>query len=86
MCLGYAAQDPGLKPRLPTKVVLHQEQYQPLDQGELKQYDQLLSAYYTERTGGKLNTTFSEHIEKTLNKEARPHLLNYLQQRGLMTR
>jgi len=86
MCLGYAAQDPGLKPRLPTKVVLHQEQYQPLDQAELKQYDQLLSAYYTERTGGKLNTTFSQHIEKTLNKEARPHLLNYLQQRGLMTR
>ncbi|MDP6968505.1 MAG: oxygen-insensitive NADPH nitroreductase [Gammaproteobacteria bacterium] len=86
MCLGYAAQDPGLKPRLPTKVVLHQEQYQPLAQTELEQYDQLLSAYYTQRTMGKLNTSFSEHIEKTLNKEARPYLLSYLQRQGLMTR
>lgn len=86
MCLGYPAQDPGLKPRLPISAVLHQEHYQSLDPANLETYDQQLSEYYVQRTNGKLDTTFSQHIEKTLNKEARPHLLNYLHQQGLMTR
>ncbi|HCH25553.1 MAG TPA: oxygen-insensitive NADPH nitroreductase [Oceanospirillaceae bacterium] len=86
MCLGYPAQDPGLKPRLPLSVVLHQEQYQALEPNELQAYDEALSAYYVERTKGKLDTSFSQHIEKTMNKEARPHLLDFLHKQGLMTR
>lgn len=86
MCLGYAAQDPDIKPRLPIDVVLHQEQYQAYPKTQLEKYDELLSKYYAKRTQGKLSTTFSEHIEKTLNKEARPHLLAYMQAKGLMTK
>lgn len=82
MCLGYPAQDPGLKPRLAVASVLHQETYTSLDPQQLAEYDQLLSQYYDQRTKGKLQTTFSEHIEKTLNKEARPHMLGYLQEQG----
>lgn len=82
MCLGYPAQDPGLKPRLPVTSVLHQDTYASLDKQQLVDYDQVLSDYYQQRTKGKLQTTFSEHIEKTLNKEARPHMLNYLQAQG----
>jgi len=86
MCLGYPAQDPGLKPRLPLPAVLHQEQYQPLSTEHLQAYDEELSSYYVQRTKGKLDTNFSQHIEKTLNKEARPHLLEFLHKQGLMTR
>ena len=82
MCLGYPAQDPGLKPRLPVAAVLHQDTYAALDTKLLAEYDTLLSEYYDHRTKGKLQTTFSEHIEKTLNKEARPHMLGYLQAQG----
>ena len=84
MCLGYPAQEPGLKPRLPLATVLHQETYTPLDMAQLADYDDLLSEYYVQRTNGKLQTTFSEHIEKTLNKEARPHMLGYLQDQGFL--
>ena len=82
MCLGYPAQNPGLKPRLPVAAVLHQDTYASLDTQQLAEYDTLLSEYYDQRTKGKLQTTFSEHIEKTLNKEARPHMLGYLQAQG----
>ena len=85
MCLGYPAQDPGLKPRLPLSVVLHQEEYQAIDEEALQAYNDELSAYYVQRTNGKLDTNFSQHIEKTLNKEARPHLLGYLRKQGFMT-
>ena len=86
MCLGYPAQDPGLKPRLPLPMVLHQEQYQAVVANELQAYDETLSAYYVKRTKGKLDTSFSQHIETTMNKEARPHLLDFLHKQGLMTR
>ena len=64
MCLGYPAQDPGLKPRLPLPMVLHQEHYQAVEANELQAYDETLSAYYVKRTKGKLNTSFSQHIER----------------------
>ncbi len=86
MCLGYPAQDPGLKPRLPLAMVLHQDSYQDLDEQQLTSYNQVLSDYYQQRTKGKLDTNFSEHIEKTLNKEARPHMLGYLQDQGWFTK
>jgi nitroreductase len=86
MCLGYPAQDPGLKPRLPLPMVLHQEHYQAVEANELQAYDETLSAYYVKRTKGKLDTSFSQHIETTMNKEARPHLLDFLHKQGLMTR
>ncbi|VEI46017.1 nitroreductase A [Actinobacillus equuli] len=41
MCLGYPAQDPALKPRLPATLVYYEDQYQPLDQTELAKYNEI---------------------------------------------
>ena len=85
MCLGYPAQSPQRKPRLPLGVVLKQERYD--DSGDaalIEVYDHRVSAYYRARTGGALENTWSEQISDMLVKEARPHMLEYLRSKGFL--
>ncbi|MCO4836655.1 MAG: oxygen-insensitive NADPH nitroreductase [Oceanospirillaceae bacterium] len=86
LCLGYPDQDPGQKPRLPLSMVLHQEHYSNDNLTHLANYDTQIRHYYQKRSQGRLNLTFSEHIVKTLVKEARPHMLPYLHSQGFCTR
>jgi nitroreductase len=86
LCLGYADQNPGQKPRLPVSTVLHQDVYQNIDADALGDYNDTLSSYYSQRTQGKSQLNFSQHIVKTMAKEARPHMLDYLHSQGLVIR
>lgn len=82
LCLGYPDQDPGLKPRLPADLIVHTDQYQPLDRDKLAQYDQTMREYYVARTGGKVDQSWSEQISTTLSKEARPFMKQCLNDQG----
>ncbi len=42
LCLGWPADNPDLKPRLPASILVHENSYQPLDKDELAQYDEQL--------------------------------------------
>lgn len=85
LCLGYPAQNPEIKPRLPLQVVLKQERYDDGPDGELiRGYDTLVRNYYNTRTGGVKDNTWSEQISEMLVKEARPHMLSYLQEKGFL--
>lgn len=85
MCLGYPDQDPEVKPRLPLDVVLKQDKYDDSHDAELiGEYDQAVKAYYRSRTGGQKDMTWSEQISGMLQKEARPHMLSFLQKRGFL--
>lgn len=85
LCLGYPDQDPEIKPRLPLSVVLKQEHYDDSEDRELiAEYDQQVREYYRTRTGGNKEMSWSEQISGMLVKEARPHLLPFLQSRGFM--
>jgi nitroreductase len=86
LCLGYPDQNPGQKPRLPLSMVLHQDQYSNQALAQLTGYDAQISAYYQQRSQGKLQLNFSQHITKTMVKEARPHMLPYLHNQGFSTR
>jgi nitroreductase len=86
LCLGYPDQNPGQKPRLPLSMVLHQDHYSNQELEKLASYDAQISAYYQQRSHGKTDLTFSQHIIKTMLKEARPHMLPYLQSQGFATR
>ena len=86
LCLGYPDQNPGQKPRLPLSMVLHQEHYSNDGLAKLASYDKQISDYYQQRSQGKINLTFSQHIIKTVVKEARPHMLPYLRSQGFSTR
>lgn len=85
LCLGYPAQDPELKPRLPLQVVLKHERYDDSsDAALIGDYDASVRQYYKTRTGGGKDNSWSEQISEMLVKEARPHMLSYLQDKGFL--
>ncbi len=87
LCLGYPAQDPEPKPRLPLPVVLKQERYDDISDTELiSKYDDSVRHYYNTRTGGIKDNSWSKQISEMLTKEARPHMLPFLQSKGFLIR
>lgn len=85
LCLGYPAQDPERKPRLPLQVVLKQERYDDsADVALIREYDSSVRQYYKTRTGGTKDNSWSEQISEMLVKEARPHMLSFLQDKGFL--
>lgn len=85
LCLGYPAQAPEPKPRLPLHVVLKQELYDDSSDTELiDKYDNVVRHYYNTRTGGTKDNSWSEQISEMLAKEARPHMLSFLQSKGFL--
>ncbi|MRS13783.1 oxygen-insensitive NADPH nitroreductase [Enterobacteriaceae bacterium RIT691] len=86
LCLGWPADDPGVKPRLPASIVVHENQYQPVDQDELARYDEEVASYYLSRGSNTRTDTWSDHIRRTIIKENRPFILEYLHKQGWATR
>jgi nitroreductase len=85
LCLGYPDQNPEVKPRLPVNVILKQERYDDsADRNSIAAYDNHVRDYYRTRTGGQKEMSWSEQISGMLVKEARPHMLPFLQQRGFL--
>ena len=82
LCLGYPAQDPECKPRLPLDMVLMEEEYQPINQPLMDEYDQIMRDYYDRRPGGKLNRCWSQDMAALLGKESRPHMKAFLEKQG----
>ncbi|MBW2658544.1 MAG: oxygen-insensitive NADPH nitroreductase [Deltaproteobacteria bacterium] len=85
LCLGYPAQDPEVKPRLPLPVVFKEEQYDDsADKALIREYDEKVRNYYKTRTGGTKDNSWSEQISEMLVKESRPHMFSYLQSKGYL--
>ena len=82
LCLGYPAQDPEIKPRLPMDMILFENQYQELNPELLVKYDQSMETYYANRGSNNKNQSWSSQIKAILTKEARPFMLSYLQKKG----
>ena len=86
MCLGHPDQDPEVKPRLPAHVVVHENQYQELDLDDIKRYDQTMHDYYANRSSNQKQSTWSQEVTTKLARESRPHILPYLNSKGLLKR
>jgi len=86
LCLGWPAENPEKKPRMPAQMLVHENRYQPLDNTLLNEYDNTLSEYYQTRTTQTRQDNWSEHIKRTLIKESRPFILDYLHKQGWATR
>ena len=83
MCLGYPAEDPGLKPRLPRRLVLHEERYRLNDLGgDLDDYDQTVAQYYLHRSENDRRTTWTSEMARKFAEPQRPHLRAYLDGQG----
>jgi nitroreductase len=82
LCLGYPAHQPEVKPRLPRSIVIHENNYQTLDKAQLHNYDETMKAYYASRSSNNKATTWSTQIEKILTKESRPHMQEFMKNKG----
>lgn len=83
MSLGYAAEDPQVKPRLPLSMVLMEEEYAYDDQ-LMEEYDQQFSEYVKERKSNAREETWSGTVSRKLKNELRPHMKEYLKEQGFM--
>lgn len=83
ICIGYPAQSPDIKPRLPKEVIYMVDEYRnETDQQPLKSYDETVKEYYVKRTKGKLETTWSKQMAERMNGELRPHMRDFLRKQG----
>ncbi|MFB9135815.1 oxygen-insensitive NADPH nitroreductase [Vibrio olivae] len=86
MCLGHPDQTPELKPRLPAEVIVHENQYQPLQTERIAEYDAKMHDYYANRSSNQKQSSWSEEVTTKLAGESRPHILGYLNSKGLNKR
>lgn len=85
MCIGYPDQAPEIKPRLPLPIVFKKDSYTNIQDSQLMaDYDKVIREYYQSRSGGNKEMSWSEQIAGMLIKEARPHMMSYLQSRGYL--
>jgi len=82
-CLGYPAQDPEVKPRMPLSVVLKEERYYDSDDATgIMAYDKQIRNYYNTRTGGNKDSCWTQEMMALVGRESRPHMREFLKSRG----
>jgi len=87
LCLGYPAQHPELKPRLPIPVIVKDEVYnEEGDAGAIEEYDGQIREYYRTRTGGGHGISWSEQVSVLLSEKSRPHMKTFLAEQGFIFR
>lgn len=86
LCLGWPDEDHGIKPRMPAAMLMHENSYQTVDENVLAQYDEEMAQYYLSRGSNTRRDTWSDHIRRTIIKENRPFILDYLHKQGWAVR
>jgi len=86
LCLGYPAQNPEPKPRLPLQHWVMENHYDTESSADLSDYDKRVSEYYAMRTSNKKTSTWSQELKALFFTKVRPQLLSFLQKRGLAKR
>ncbi|RBW69267.1 NADPH-dependent oxidoreductase [Bacillus taeanensis] len=82
LCVGYGAEDPGQKPRLPKEAVYHQESYNSDLQKTINTYDETYSEYMKKRTNGEKDTTWSEAVTSFYKQTYYPSIAQMVEQQG----
>ncbi len=72
---------------MPLSVTFKEERYDDSgDRDGIAEYDEQMRQYYLERTGGKLDRTWSADMSALLGKESRPHMRGFLADQGFTFR
>ena len=83
LCLGYPAQNPECKPRLPLPVIVKQDTYNETgDREAIADYDEVIREYYRTRTGGGHGISWSQQVATLLAEKSRPHMREFLAAQG----
>ncbi len=87
LCLGWPDQAPEVKPRLPVDVVLKHEVYSADGEDEqIAAYDETMRDYYRVRTANRKESSWTEEIAGLVGGERRPHMRQFLADRGFELR
>jgi FMN reductase (NADPH) len=89
LAVGYPANDSSVKPRLPLHAVYHEDGYKTDEaamKAELDRYDETISSYYHERTGGKRSDRWTEQMAKMLSGKKRMYMKEFVEKRGFNKR
>jgi nitroreductase len=85
MCLGYPAEKAGIKLRLPLEVVCCENEYDvDMKIDLIKKYDNDIRTYYTDRTKGLRNDTWTGQMTAQTSKPLRPHMKGFLNRKGFL--
>lgn len=89
LAVGYPAKETAKKPRLPLVHVYHENKYEQnvgTYKEQLNEYNETVSAYYEERTGGKRNDTWTSQMGQMLGRKSRMYMKEFVQARGMNKR
>ncbi|MGP9499353.1 oxygen-insensitive NADPH nitroreductase [Halomonas sp. AOP43-D1-4] len=81
MCLGYPSHEPEVKPRLPVEAILKEDYYSD-DSAQVQAFDDTMQAYYQSRSSGNKDTDWSQNLKPLFDNKLRPHMRDFLIQRG----
>ncbi|GEL08898.1 oxygen-insensitive NADPH nitroreductase [Salisediminibacterium halotolerans] len=83
LCLGYAAEVPEQKPRLPLEMILHTNTYceKPFIDGR-KNYDEEMAHYYQTRSANQKEISWSKQMSDYFAKVRRPEVTTFLTEQG----
>lgn len=85
LCLGYPDDNPSLKPRLPKDVIHKVDYYDETKDDELiDEYNETMKTYYSQRTGGKGNETWTEKSGKAFSGSSRDETGEFLRSIGFL--
>lgn len=89
MTVGYPERISELKPRLPLEHVYHEEEYQQdkdVFLHQLQEYDQVISSYYDQRSGGTRQERWTEQMANMLEKQTRMYMKDFVQKNKMNLR
>ncbi|MEI2358379.1 oxygen-insensitive NADPH nitroreductase [Mesobacillus zeae] len=81
MAVGYPAQHNDKKPRLPLNHVFMENEYQQNEEKfreQLEEYNRTISSYYSERTEGKRNDTWTGQTANMLERKTRMYMQQFV--------
>lgn len=89
LAAGYPIKVTGKKPRLPFEHIYHEEEYEQNQQEylqQLRQYDDVISSYYHERTNGTRQDRWTEQMANMLARQNRMYMKDFVQKNKLNLR
>lgn len=80
LAVGYPKDVTDKKPRLPLSHVYHENEYTTTNYDQqLTDYNNIISSYYKERTGGKRTDTWTAQMANMLEKKSRMYMKDYVE-------
>lgn len=86
LTVGVPDQETATKPRMPFNTVYQENVYQhdpSVVKEQIKEYDELISAYYEDRTKGVRKDRWSEQMAKMLQRKSRLYMKEFIEEKKL---